>query len=85
MDGVLSVIVVSDVTDNLFLEFVVGSNADLEFIATGLAVLAVVISSLDEEFDIFVDGHVLHETASETERGDGSGVKEEAEIAPRGG
>jgi hypothetical protein len=50
-----------------------------------LTVLAVVISSLDEEFDIFVDCHVLHETTSETERGDGSGVKEEAEITPRGG
>ena len=84
-DRVLSIILVDDLARDVLLLFIVRFDSDLELVASGLTVFAVVVSGLDEELNRLVYGHVFHETTSETERVNGSGVKEEAEVAPGGG
>jgi hypothetical protein len=82
---VLSIILVDDLARDILFFFIIGFDRYIELIASGLAVFAVVVSGLDEELNGLVDGHVFHETTSETERVNGSSVQEEAEITPGGG
>jgi hypothetical protein len=84
-DRVLSIILVDDLARDILFFFIIGFDRYIELIASGLAVFAVVVSGLDEELNGLVDGHVFHETTSETERVNGSSVQEEAEITPGGG
>ena len=89
-----AITVVDDLARDVLLLFIVRFDSDLELVASGLTVFAVVVSGLDEELNRLVYGHVFHETTSETERVNGSRYKAlvlrkkhflEAEVAPGSG
>lgn len=83
LDKVLAIVVVIELVGHFLT--VVSLYGDLELITTGLAVLAFIVTGLNDEFNRLTNGLIFQKTWSETKRLKSTSVQEVCVVDKRGG
>ena len=78
-DVVLAIVSINNLCRNLLRVLLTCKDADFEIVTTRGTILALIVTSLDDELDWLVDGAVCEQTRAVAERFLGFGVQEECE------